>query len=254
VFRSFGGGTIALAPLVCGMVFAAVAGPAQDLHSRTQALTQTIAGFAVTTKTVRASVSVSSLSQDLSGVSSSAVPDITESALGTASQQIAAGLAAVPVPLSAGGWTGVTTNAQDISSGYGPLVIAKAPPQFVFNYRDTLAANSRLVAGSLTPGPGFPSSELAVTTTAATAARFGVHPGSRLIVDGNPIIVTGVIAPIRTSSAFWQYDVTAMVPVEITSWRRCRLVRSNGRSGWARYSPIPVRFRSWPRCSAPTAR
>ena len=41
---SAAGGTLALALLVCGCVFAAMAGPALSLHTRTQALQQTLAG------------------------------------------------------------------------------------------------------------------------------------------------------------------------------------------------------------------
>ena len=44
---------LALALLVGGCVFTAVAGPAFSLHTRTQALRQTLAGVASTDKTVQ---------------------------------------------------------------------------------------------------------------------------------------------------------------------------------------------------------
>ena len=47
------GSTLALALLVCGCVFAALAGPALSLHTRSQALHQTLAGLSATTKTVQ---------------------------------------------------------------------------------------------------------------------------------------------------------------------------------------------------------
>jgi len=47
------GGTLALGLLVCGCVFAAMAGPALSLHARTQALHQTTAKLAPTVKTVQ---------------------------------------------------------------------------------------------------------------------------------------------------------------------------------------------------------
>ena len=50
-----GGSTLALALLVCGCVFAAMAGPALSLHTRSQALHQTLAGLTATTKTVQVS-------------------------------------------------------------------------------------------------------------------------------------------------------------------------------------------------------
>jgi hypothetical protein len=48
------GSTLALALLVGGCVFAALAGPALGLHTRTEALQQTLAGLTATTKTVQA--------------------------------------------------------------------------------------------------------------------------------------------------------------------------------------------------------
>ncbi len=47
------GTTLALALLVCGCVFAAMAGPALSLHARSQALHQTTARLAPTVKTVQ---------------------------------------------------------------------------------------------------------------------------------------------------------------------------------------------------------
>ena len=47
------GSTLALALLVCGCVFAALAGPALSQHTRTLALHQTLADLTATTKTVR---------------------------------------------------------------------------------------------------------------------------------------------------------------------------------------------------------
>src|ERR1700677_171951 len=203
------GGVIALALLVCGMVFAAVAAPAQSLHTRTQAFQQTAADLAAPTKTIQATIEYSSMLSDLAMSGAS----VDETVLSQSEQEI---LASLPlVPLVAGGtFTSVASSGQEVSSGYGPLVANALTPKLVFNYRDTLAANSRLVTGSLAPGPGFPPGALAVTVTAATAARFGVHPGSRLRVDGNLIIVTGIITPVHPDSVFWQLDVTAMVPAE----------------------------------------
>ena len=47
------GSVLALALLTCGCVFTALVGPALSLHTRTQALHQTLAGFPNTTKTVQ---------------------------------------------------------------------------------------------------------------------------------------------------------------------------------------------------------
>ena len=47
------GSTLALALLVCGCVFAAMAGPALSLHTQSQALHQTLAGLASTSAAVQ---------------------------------------------------------------------------------------------------------------------------------------------------------------------------------------------------------
>jgi putative ABC transport system permease protein len=206
------GGLIALAVLVCGMVFAAIAGPAQSLHTRTQALRQTMAGIAVTDKTVQATISYGTMSQDITASTGETSPGIDETTLEQDKNGIAGSLSAGHVPLGPGAFTGMVAKGQIIGSGYGPGVAGRKAPLLVINYRDTLGANSRLVAGSLTPGSGVPAQALAVTTTAATAKRFGVHPGSVLKVQGTQIVITGIIAPLRSASVFWQYDPTAMVP------------------------------------------
>jgi hypothetical protein len=52
------GSALALALLTCGCVFAALAGPALSLHTRSQALHQTLAQYPNTTKTVQVSASL----------------------------------------------------------------------------------------------------------------------------------------------------------------------------------------------------
>jgi putative ABC transport system permease protein len=205
------GGMIALALMVCGLVFAAVAAPAQSLHTRTQAFQQTAAQLAVTTRTIQATINDFTMASDLARAENAPLAPINESALSEAKQDIAGSLPGLPLVPRAS-FSSLASSGQAVSSGYGPRVANALTPKLVFGYRDTLAANSRLVAGSLTPGRRFPAGALAVTATAATAARFGVHPGSRLRVDGNLIIVTGIISPVRPDSVFWQFDVNAMVP------------------------------------------
>ena len=61
------GSVLALALLTCGCVFAALAGPALSLHTRTQALHQTLAGFPNTTKTVQVSSTLAQVTGALQG-------------------------------------------------------------------------------------------------------------------------------------------------------------------------------------------
>jgi hypothetical protein len=210
------GGAIALALLVCGMVFSAIAGPAESLHSRTQALRQTVSRLGDTTVVVQANIPLDTLSSDVNsdGPSTSAgqTPNVTEQQLSQAKDELASGMSALPLPLTAGDWTGVTTRGQAVSKGYGPKAVEALPPELAFEYRDTLTSNARLVSGRFTPGPGFPANALGVSVTPATADRFGLHPGSRLKVGGNLIIITGIVRPIGAGSTFWQYDPTLVQP------------------------------------------
>jgi putative ABC transport system permease protein len=207
------GGVVALALLVCGMLFAAVAGPAESLHSRTDALRQTIGRLGATTDAVQATGQLGTVGNDVNGLNGGTVTGaLTGAELDELKDSIALGLSGTPLPLSAGDWAGVSTAAQEFS-GYGPQAFTDLPPRVLFEYRDTLTSNAKLVAGRFTPGPGFPDGALAVSATPQTAARFGLHPGSRLTVDSRlVIIVTGIVRPAGLASTFWQYDPTIVQP------------------------------------------
>ena len=97
-----------------------------------------------------------------------------------------------------------------------------APPQLELVYRSGLGRNARLVTGSL-PGGGASTSAsggtgtgtgttLQVAVTQATAARFGLHPGSRLQAASRAVLVTGIVRPLRPASSFWTVDPVAAAP------------------------------------------
>ena len=85
------GSTLALALLVCGCVFAAMAGPAVSLHTRTQALHQTLAGLAGTTKTVQVSAPWGEFTSPAFGSSEGAQQDLTPSLLAMSMREIGRG-------------------------------------------------------------------------------------------------------------------------------------------------------------------
>ena len=95
------------------------------------------------------------------------------------------------------------------------------PPQLELLYRSGLGGRARLVADSLPGGAaadGRPGAfQVAVTT--ATAARFGLHVGSRLRLPsrgtgmaGATAVVTGIIRPLRAASSFWSVHPVASAP------------------------------------------
>ncbi len=100
------GGTLALGLLVAGCVFAGMAGPALSLHTRTQALQQTMAGIADTTKTVQMSTDWGDFTSGLSGVEDNfgigESEDLTLGTINLATDEMARGLAAIPLPLGPG--------------------------------------------------------------------------------------------------------------------------------------------------------
>ena len=119
------GGALALALLACGCVFAALAGPALSLHTRTQALHQVLAGLPNTTRTVQVTAAWSDFVGSLPGAR-----QLNQDQLTQVNDQIGAGLAAQPLPLGAGQWTSLTTKGLVVGAGAGPKAQAAAPPSW----------------------------------------------------------------------------------------------------------------------------
>ena len=139
------GSALALALLVCGCVFAALAGPALSLHTRTQALHQTVAGFASTTKTVQVTGSWGDFTgslqsfqpgQNLSNVLPQVISDVGH------------GLRATPLPLAADAWGSLSTNPIRVSAGAAPSAQAGLPPELLVSLPHPFTGHARLVAGT----------------------------------------------------------------------------------------------------------
>jgi putative ABC transport system permease protein len=210
------GGTLALALLVCGCVFAAMAGPAISLHTRSEALHQTLTGLAPTTKAVQVSANWSNFVSTLNSTANSSQPNLSASTFAAAARQVRASLAATPLPLGPGAWTGLSANTFVVSAGAPPRsFISATPPKLEVLYRDPLLSNAVLVAGSLT-GPAEPNGTIAVAATPQTAARFALHPGSRLTLAtagaAVTLVVTAIVRQKGSGSTFWQQDPVAGVP------------------------------------------
>ena len=216
------GTTLALALLVCGCVFAAMVGPALSLHARSQALHQTTAKLAPTVKTVQVSASwtnfVSSL-VNFSGANQNvpvADQNLTASQLTRTTQEIKTSLAGLPLPLGPGDWYGLGSNPTEVTSHVPPSTVLNGKlPKLEVLYRDPLASNAELVAGTYSAGRE-PAGTLAVTVTPQTAARFGLHLGSRatLVTPTGTITlaVTAIVRPRQAGSTFWTQDPLASQP------------------------------------------
>ena len=120
------GTTLALALLVCGCVFAAMAGPALSLHARSQALHQITAKLDPTVKTVQIGANWTNFVDSLLVFSGSnqnvpvADQNLTASQLARTNQEIKASLAGLPLPLGPGAWYGLTAQPGRGHLGGGP--------------------------------------------------------------------------------------------------------------------------------------
>ena len=106
------------------------------------------------------------------------------------------GLRATPLPLAAGDWASLTAKPIRVAAGAAARAQAGAPPQLEVSYRTSLTGYAQLVAGTFS-GSRVPSGAVGVAATTQTAARFGMHPGSRLTLaaPSGPVtlFVTGIV-------------------------------------------------------------
>jgi len=209
------GTTLALALLVCGCVFAAMAGPALSLHARSQALHQTTARLAPTVKTVQIGVNWANFAGSLINFSGGN-QNLTASQLARTAQEIKASLAGMPLPLGAGAWYGLTANPTKVTSGAAPSAVLDGnQPRLEVLYRNSLTSDASLVAGSYAAG-AEPAGTLAVAVTPQTAARFGLHAGSRVTIVSSTgtitLAVTAIVRQRQAGSTFWTQDPLASQP------------------------------------------
>jgi len=219
--RAAGAGSmLVLALLVCACVFAAMAGPAVSLRTRTQALRQTLAAASPTTKTVQVDAAWDEFTAYINpgnpgylGFGQSA--NLTPAQFAETQREIGRGLAALSLPLAAGAWAGLATHVLPVAAGAGPGTFTGIPPQLELVYRNALPANATLVAGSYTHRV-LSSGALAGAATTQMAARFGFHPGSRVVVSipTGPvrIVITAIVRMRGATSPFWTKDSTVGLP------------------------------------------
>jgi putative ABC transport system permease protein len=223
------GTTLALALLVCGCVFAAMAGPALSLHARSQALHQITARLDPTVKTVQISANwtnfVDALLNFSGGNQNVPVTDqnLTTSQLARTNQEIKGSLAGLPLPLGSGSWYGLSAQPGDVSSGAAPAAVLDGQqPKLEVLYRNPLTSNASLVAGSYAAG-AEPAGTVAVAVTTQTAARFALRPGSRVaLVSPTGVITLAVTAILReqqAGSTFWTQDPLARQPSLVTPYK-----------------------------------
>jgi putative ABC transport system permease protein len=202
-----------LALLILVSVFVAVALPRASLGYRTRVLHRIFDATSSAQSTVLADANISGQLQS----------HLDAPQLASIHRQLAAGLQHDGLPLAppATQWSGLAAGSSQFFVSGQPPDKAMAPPQLELVYRNTLAANARLVAGSR-PGQAAargPAGAFQVAVTTATAARFRLHVGSRLRLPSRgtglvaaTAVVTGVIRPRGAASSFWSVDPAAAAP------------------------------------------
>ena len=150
------GSTLALALLVAGCVFAAMAGPALSLHARSAALHQTADNLAPTVKAVQVSANWTNFVDALVNFSGAnqnvpvADQNLTATQLARAAREIKAQPGRPAAPTGPGDWYGLSAEPALVASGAAPsAVLDGKPPKLEVLYRDVLASNAELVAGQL---------------------------------------------------------------------------------------------------------
>jgi putative ABC transport system permease protein len=210
------GSTLALVLLVCGCVFAALAGPGLSLHTRSQALSQTLAGLISTTKAIQVTGTWTQFASSLTDAGEQIGPVLPDGTLTQSQDEIGTGLRGVGLPLAAGAWAGLSTNLLSVlDAAPSATIVAGVPPKLEVTYRNVLPGNATLVTGSYA-GTAAPHGTLPVAATVQTAARFALHPGSRLTVTGpdgpTVMFVTAIVRQLGPGSTFWTQDSTVGVP------------------------------------------
>jgi putative ABC transport system permease protein len=215
-WRAHGIASAGFGLLIGVCVFLAVAGPRADQALRTTALRQSLAAASPVARAVSGSVDDTGLTADLGQL-----PDA--GSLAAVGGQLRANLTKDHLPLAgpADNWAGITAPVFTLLSGLAPAVTGPLRNRFELAYHSGLGANAAVAAGRLPSVArvtgGTTTFEVAVS--AATAARFGLRPGSRIQASaGTPLtlVVTAVLRPRGPSPTFWTADDLLAAPVQET--------------------------------------
>jgi putative ABC transport system permease protein len=233
--------TLALALLALGCVFAALAGPREALADRTQALRQTLTATSPLSQAIVVSGDYNGISSAMQMQSFNGQPpassNLTQAQFGEVTSQLHGDFSHSGITLAptSQDWASMISGPHDVAS---PVPAADGVAvRLEVGYREPFTSYMRLVAGSYPgaqppatpPAPGkskkqqVPVLNLQVVVSQQTARQFGLHPGSKLKINGPQIAlsgqlaeieldVTGIVAPRNPESTFWTADPTALTP------------------------------------------
>ena len=178
-------------------------------HTRTEALQQTLAGLPSTTKTVQVSGSWGDFTESWTDPATLAhrgpEPEPGEHRLGCVDRRDGRRLRVRPAAAGRRRLGQPDHEPAPVTAGAAASAQAAAPPKMEVSYRDPFASHARLVAGTFS-SRSAPAGSVAVAASTQIAARFGLHPGSRLtlVIPSSSATLTsrrssGGAAPARPS-------------------------------------------------------
>jgi putative ABC transport system permease protein len=211
--------TMMLALLVLACVFVAVAGPRENLAAQTQALRRALAASSPQAASVVATANWNQFTSNLPVLYPVSPPNafVTSTQISEVTSQVRGDLTSDGVPLAPAvtDLFGLTSVTQHVMSGAAEdrAHLGGLPANLEVAYRDPFTRYTALIAGRY-PATGS-GRTLQVTVTQQTAARLGLHVGSKLVIGGGAVApitldVTGIIRPRSSGSSFWaSYPATA---------------------------------------------
>jgi putative ABC transport system permease protein len=222
-----------LALLTFLAVFAATAGARETLASRTQAVRQTVAATAPTTRTITVSAAWHDVQSVISFVNNTGDPAtiVPSATIDAITSQLRAGFNHSPVSLTPADtdWSAMTVPFNPVNDDLPGT--GRTPVKIEITERQPLGPHVRLLSGHLpaaTPVPApaagdgkaggrHPAATLQVVMTRQTAATLGLHAGSEFVMPGSElaatgtvtqvtVLVTGIVVPVDPDSSFWGSD------------------------------------------------
>jgi putative ABC transport system permease protein len=198
----------ALGLLVCLCALLAVVGPRADAQLRSSALRHLLATAPAANKAVIGTVSDATLGAGQPQGLDAGLIERTE-------HRLRRNLRMLPLSPAAADWSSLTTPFLAVT-GYSRPAAAALPPQLELTYRDALARNVQVIAGTLPRGLARSGSTEIVqaAATEATARRFGLRVGSRLALPGTSFVlaVTAIVQPRYPAALFWTTDQVVATP------------------------------------------
>jgi putative ABC transport system permease protein len=240
---------LSLALLTFFAVFAATAGAREALATRTQAVRETIAA----NPPLNRSITVTSTWNDVQGALASSAPvgpppTVDPTTILSIASELRSDFDQPPVALgpASADLSLMSTPLEDVLDNLPGT--GQTPVKVEITEREPFPEHMRLVSGHYpvaTPIPSPPTSAgkpvtgkksgkkakkapvqkptLEVAVSAKTAARFGLHAGSKFVIVGPEqastgkitditVIVSGIVAPMQLTSPFWAVDPAVVAP------------------------------------------